>query len=137
VTDLCVPADPISAVRSFLADQALVAAVVGDRMATELPRNPTWPALRIALVSSTATGPPRLDRALFQIDCFATDAPSAQALARLVRAALAAAGNYQTPNAVLSGGVDLSIRPLATEVDYSPAVYVVAVSAAVYLHPNP
>lgn len=134
-----VQADPVSAVRAFLVSRSEVTAVVGSRISTQLPTNPVWPAIRLNLLSSTTVGgeAPRLDRALFQIDCFATDAPSAQALARTVRAALAAAGNFQTANAVLSSGADMSIRPLPTLADFTPAAHQVAVSAAVYLHPNP
>lgn len=138
MAEACVQADPVSAVRSYLLTRNAVTAIVGQRISTELPLNPVWPALRLNLLSSTAGrgDAPRLDRALFQIDCFATDASSAQALARTVRAALAAAGNFTTPNAVLSGGVDMSIRPLPASTDFTPAVYQVAVSAAVYIHPN-
>lgn len=135
-TDPKVLPDSIVAVRAFLLQVPEVTALVGNRIVTRLPVNPTWPAIRLTLISAFMSGFRRVDTATFQVDCFSPDEATAHRIARIVRAALADCQHFVTPTAVLLGGADLAVRPLPDE-SFTPPIQRYAVSASVFVRSNP
>lgn len=83
--------DAEAVVVAWLADHAAVAAIVGDRIATELDADPTFPCLRVTRTGGLPAVPRRLDSASIYVEAFgAPDEGSAGSslLARTTRAAL-------------------------------------------------
>lgn len=109
--NLCVLPDSVALVRQYLLDVPEVTAIT-TRISTTLAKDPQWPAVRLTLISSVTVGLRRLDRAQFQIDCFATDQAGAHRLARVIRAALVASANYSGDDGVLGGAVDTAVFPM-------------------------
>lgn len=132
---LCIIPDPITAVREYLLSVPQVTTIT-DRIVTVVPKDPIWPLIRLTLLTSFQVFARRYDRCLFQVDCFATAEPAAHELARVVRAALQESENWQSAEAVLGGTTDSSIRPMP-ETGYTPPIARYAVSAHVFIHPNP
>lgn len=128
--------DPVPPVIDYLHTVPEITAAVADRITIALPAHPVWPAIRVNLIDTYTVAHDRLDRALMQLDCFATHPAPARELGMTVRAALSSCGNHQAHGAVLCGAADLTMRITADETFTSP-LWRAAITAHVYLHPDP
>ena len=133
--------DTVTAVRAYLL--TVLTAEVGTRIYYgALPKDPTFPAVRITDISTTDASP-GWSRSLLQIDVWHSDGRlrDCRALAELVRAALIDSTNYRTDAWVL-GGVDnvngATTQPFATGLDtsFTPPRPRYLVTAGLLIRPN-
>jgi hypothetical protein len=128
--------DVLAVLRAYLVADPGTAALVGDRVSTELPHDPTWPAIRLVLINLFPSYAVRLDRVYVQLDCFDPSEAKAYEVARTARAALFACGGHVAPGAVLTGAQHLSLRPIPDD-SFTPPVRRYVVAGYVYVRPDP
>lgn len=75
-------------VTTFLRAQTDVAALVGTRVTTALPPQPTWPAVTVNRIGGVPTLPGYLDLATLRLECWGTTKQQAETVARTVEAAM-------------------------------------------------
>lgn len=127
--------DPVVALRDYLLGEPVVTDIVEDRISTDLPRNPTWPRLRITGLNAFQQFPGVLDRVLVQFDCYALIEVDAHRLAQAVRAAMSVSAAFYSDAAVFSGATGLSLFSLP-DGEYTPPMPRWCVTAYVHLRPN-
>lgn len=86
------------AVRTRIAACAAVVALVGSRIYMDkLPQSPTYPCVRVQLISDPAgqhlRGPDRMGRARVQVDCYASEASGVDPYARATAVSEAVEGD--------------------------------------------
>jgi Protein of unknown function (DUF3168) len=128
--------DSLAVLRAYLVADPGTAALVDDRVSTELPNEPTWPCIRLTLINAFPSYAIRLDRVFIQADCFDPSQQLAHEVARTARAALFACGGHVASGAVLSGAQNLSLRPIPDD-SYTPPVHRFVVAGYVFVRPNP
>lgn len=92
---------------AYLTSHASVAALVGSRVSTELPAEPIFPCLTVALITGTEVVREHFDQALVQALAWADTKVAANLLIRTARAALLA-----MPDADHDRGVVTAVRTL-------------------------
>lgn len=118
-----------------LRDDPDVAAIIGSRVYTALPPNPTFPLARIIRVSGARPWPPRhVDAARIQIDAWADTKRDAWLLIDTLLAAAAALPGTHDEGVVTA--VEHAVGPAWTpDAETGTARYVADV--VVYSHPRP
>lgn len=135
MTDIVVLPDPIPAIRSYLLSRPEVTAVT-DRVSTVVSDNPTFPLVRVQVVTVATQVERRLDRVHVQLDCYGTSDQEASLLARTCRAALIDSANFQTAGVVLGGADGTATFPQPDE-GYTPPAWRWLCTGNLYMHPNP
>ena len=72
----------------YLKAHASITPLVGTRVSSVLPANPTYPYLQVILVAGVEKSPGHLDEAYLQVDAWGTTRDEANLLIRTVRAVL-------------------------------------------------
>jgi hypothetical protein len=116
-----------------------VAALIGDRVYTEIPKDPTWPLIRVTRFGGVpvTTTPLWLDEARIQIDCWGGTKWQAWQAAETARAALTTLPGVHTvagQRAVVTG---ITLGSFAEDADpsYTPARPRCRFDVTVHLHP--
>lgn len=121
---------------SFLRAQGDIEALVGERVYTAVPKDPTFPLLLVHRVSGSPVGsrPLHLDAPLLQLDAYGGTKKAAQTLIETARSVIARSLEGVHAEGVVTG---VSFGPMSwlPDGDYSPAKprYVVDVTA--FVHP--
>lgn len=111
-----------------------LAALVGTRVYTAVPADPSFPLVRVSRIGGIPTIPQHLDVARLQVDAWGTTKHQARTVAATAQAALHAATGTHAQG-VLTGVDDdlgLSWQP-DPETDQPRYVF----GVALYIHPNP
>lgn len=119
---------------NYLRGVSDVTALVGTRVYTEIPAQPTWPLLRITRIGGLPTIRQHLDVARIQIDAWGTTKYQARTAAATAQAAIHAAVGPHTQGVVTAVEDDLGLT-WAPDPDTNQARYTFGVS--VFIHPNP
>lgn len=130
---------PLASLRTFLLSRTEITAIVGTRISDAMPAataSPRWPALRLSVQSSGPTTPHRRIDALFQIDCWAVNQPSADRLASKVVSVLEAVRQFDTGDAFFDHASTLRWRSDPDET-ISPAQPRSIVTGRIRLTPHP
>lgn len=126
-------ADVEALVTGWLRAHPDIAALVGARVVTELPAQPTWPTLRILRVGGIADYPGWLDPASIQVEAWAATKESANDLARAALAALSDLPGTHAEGVVTHVTQNLGLTWAPDEATDQPR-YLFGV--AVYTHPT-
>jgi hypothetical protein len=126
--------DVVALTRSYLVTVDEVNTLVGTRVSTRLPNQPTLPAVTLQRVGGVPTVWQWLDRAAIDVNVWAADEASAWTVARTVRAALLVmAGPFD--EGVVTAVEDLSGLQWLPDTLVTPPVDRVHFSVAVSAHP--
>ena len=105
--------EPTTKLRDWLRGLAAVQSVAAQRVyAGGLPKTPTLPAVTIRRIGGGLDGP--VDLGLYQIDCWATTAPDASAVASVVGAQVESVGLTDLTGVSLCGGTVQSVNYIDT-----------------------
>lgn len=106
----------------FLRDQDEIEALVGDRVYTVIPNEPTWPLLKLTRVAGAPvlSRPLRIDAPTLQLDAYANTKAAAHTLMATARAVIAERIEGVHSLGVVSGAIFGSMSWLP-DPSYSPA----------------
>lgn len=113
--------DVIAPTIAWLTSLPEVLAVVSDRIGTQLPEEDHWPAVRIDPIGGLTILEYRLDQPRLQLGCFAESDRAAMAVARVVRAGVAAMAGYTSGSCVVVDVETTSLQLIET-VSRNPAL---------------
>lgn len=137
-TDIVVHPLGIAAVRTYLLSRTEVTDLVGTRVGGSMPpstASPRFPAIRLTELTGAEAIPRVWVRMFFQADCWASDQPAADRLARVVAAVLRGSANYVTTGAVLGETAGISWRTAPDE-SITPTQPRTIVSGHAWIRPN-
>lgn len=119
---------------AYLRQQSDVAALVGARVSTELPANPTYPLLKVTRIMGVPAVPRRLDAAYLQVEAYADTKAQARLLAATAHAALWAATGAHA-GAVITGASDALGLGWVPDPAFTPPKPRYLFAVTLYAHP--
>lgn len=114
--------DPVAPTIAWLTQIDAVTSLVARRVATKLPEQEAWPAIRIDPTGGSATVEYRIDEARLDIQCFALTDEEAMLVGRTARAALVAMAGYREPGVIVVTDVVTTGPHLIETVARNPAM---------------
>ena len=122
---------------AHLKGHASITALVGTRVATQLPAEATFPFLTVSLVTGEEKVADHLDEAILQLDAWGADKAGADLLIRTARAVMRAAPDVAHTRAVVNDVRTVSVPRWSPDTAVNPPRPRYTADVGITLHPHP